>query len=173
MIGYKGPAYNDATKETAALEVLSNLAFSANSDLYQKLVVKEQKADSLFASSPSEVDPGLFEVGARVKKVDDMDYIKDQILSTIKAFQQTPPDAARLDQVRKRLRYQLALSMDNSDAIAANLAQFVALKRTPATINAFYGQLNGLTPADIQAVAKKYLTENNQTTATLISGAAK
>ena len=45
-VGFKVPAYNDATKPTAALDALAYLAFSNTSDLYQKLVVQEQKADS-------------------------------------------------------------------------------------------------------------------------------
>ena len=61
----------------------------------------------------------------------------------------TPVDAARLDAVRKHLRYQLALSMDNSDTIANILARYVALRRTPETIDKFYEQFAQLTPADI------------------------
>src|SRR5262245_12350168 len=61
-IAYKGPAYNDATKETAALDALSDLAFSQTSDLYQRLVVQEQKADAISGSGPDDVDPGLFTI---------------------------------------------------------------------------------------------------------------
>jgi zinc protease len=167
MIGYKGPAYNDATKETAALEALSSLAFSSNSDLYQRLVVKEQKADAVFGGSPTEMDPGLFEIIARVKRVEDLDYVRDQILATVEQFRKTPVDAAKLDQVRKRLRYESALRMDNSDAIASILAQYVALKRTPETMNALFDQYSKLTPADIQQAAAKYLVESGRTIATL------
>ena len=95
MIGYKGPAYSDSTKDTAALDALSYLAFSSNSDLYQRLVVKEQKADAVFGSAPSEVDPGLFEIVARVKRVEDMDYVRDQILATVKQFRDKPVEAAQ------------------------------------------------------------------------------
>ena len=44
-IAFKAPAYNDATRDSAALDALAYLAFSNTSDLYQKLVVDEQKAD--------------------------------------------------------------------------------------------------------------------------------
>src|SRR5215472_3752550 len=108
-IAYKQPAYDDTTKETAALDALSNLAFSPTSDLYQRLVVQEQKADSIGGNGASSVDPNLFTIMARVKKAEDLDYVRDQILSTIKLFQDQPVDPARLDRVRNRLRYQLAL----------------------------------------------------------------
>jgi zinc protease len=167
MIGYKGPAYNDATKETAALEALQYLAFSSNSDLYQRLVVKEQKADAIFGGSPTELDPGLFEIIARVKRVEDMNYVRDQILATVEQFRKTPVEPAKLDQVRKRLRYESALRMDNSDAIASILAQYVALKRTPETMNALFDQYSKLTPEDIRQAASKYLVESGRTIATL------
>src|SRR4051794_40469071 len=38
-IAFKGPAYTDKDKDTAALDALAFLAFSRTSDLYQKLVV--------------------------------------------------------------------------------------------------------------------------------------
>ncbi len=172
-VGFKGPAYNDATKETAALDALSYLAFSNTSDLYQKLVVQEQKADAVSGNAPGNVDPSLFEITARVKKAEDMDYVRDRILETVKAFQDKPVDAARLDTVRKRLRYQVALSMDNSDTIAQTLSYYVALKRTPETMNALYDQYAKLTPEDVQAAAK-ILVEKNRTIVTLTGpGGAK
>jgi zinc protease len=167
MIGYKGPRYDDSTTDTAALDALANLAFSPNSDLYQQLVVKEQKADSIFGNAPAEVDPGLFEISARVKRVEDLDLVRDRILATVKEFQEKPVDAARLDQVRKRLRYEMALGLDNSDAIANVLASYVALKRTPATMNALFDQYAKLTPEDLQRAAAKYLVEKSRTIVTL------
>ena len=173
-VAYKGPAYNDATKDTAALDALANLAFSNTSDLYQKLVVQEQKADSLFAGAPGSVDAGLFEISARVKKVEDMNYVSDRILETVKTFQDKPVDAARLDTVRKRLRYQVALSMDNSDTIAQILSYYVALRRTPETMNTLYDQYAKLTPQDIQQAAAKFLVEKSRTIITLTGpGGAK
>jgi zinc protease len=120
------------------------------------------------------VDPGLFQIMARVKKAGDMDYVRDRILETVKHFQEKPVDAAKLDTVRKRLRYQLALSMDNSDTIASIVSSYVALKRSPETINALYDQYATVTPEDIQKAAAKYLVERGRTIVTLTGpGAAK
>lgn len=173
-VAFKAPAYNDATKETAALDALAFLAFSNTSDLYQKLVVQEQKADLIRGNAPSSVDPALFEITARVKKAEDMDYVRERILETVKAFQEKPVDLARLDTVRKRLRYQVALSMDNSDTIAQILSYYVALKRTPETMNALYDQYTKLTPEDVRQAAAKYLVEKGRTIVTLTGpGGAK
>jgi len=95
-----------------------------------------------------------------------VNYVRDHILDTVKAFQEKPVDAARLDTVRKRLRYQVALSMDNSDTIAQILSYYVALKRTPETMNALYDQYAKLTPEDVQQAAK-LLLEKGRTMVTL------
>jgi zinc protease len=166
-VAFKVPAYNDATKETAALDALASLAFSNTSDLYQQLVVKEQLADAIYANAPSRVDAGLFEIMARVKKVQDVDYVRQRILDTVKAFQEKPVDMAKLDMVRRRLRYQVALSMDNSDTIAQILSHYIALRRTPETMNALYDKYATLTPEDVRQVAAKYLTEKGRTIVTL------
>ena len=166
-VAYKAPAYNDSTKDTAALDALAFLAFSPTSDIYQKLVVQEQKADSLYGNSPGNVDASLFEISARVKKATDMDYVRDQILATVKAFREQPVDAARLDRVRRHLRYSMALRMDSSDTIAATLARFVALRRTPETMNRLYDQYAALTPEDVQQAAARYLVDDSRTIVTL------
>ncbi len=173
-IGYKGPAYDDSTKKTAALDALSYLAFSETSELYQKLIIQEQKADELYADSPNKVDPSLFQILARVKKAEDMEYVRGQILATVQQFRDKPVDGARLDAVRKHLRYELALRMDNSEAVAQVVAGYVALRRTPDTMNKLFEQYAGLTPQDVQQAAEKYLSENACTIVTLdVVGAAK
>ena len=166
-IAFKAPPYDDTTKDTAALEALAFLAFSPTSDLYQKLVVFEQKADSLEAAPPMNVDAALFRITARVKKDAGVDYVRDLILATVKAFQESPVDAARLDAVRKHLRYSVALGMDSSDAIADTLLPYVALRRTPETMNRLFDRYAQLTPEDIQKAAAKYLVEEARTIVTL------
>jgi zinc protease len=173
-VAYKGPAYDDSTKDTAALDALSYLAFSENSELYQKLIIQEQKADALYSGSPNQVDPSLFQVLARVKKAEDVEYVRGQILATVQEFREKPVDGARLDAVRQHLRYELALRMDNSETVAQVIAGYVALRRTPDTMNKLFEQYARLTPPDVQQAAVKFLTENARTIVTLDAvGAAK
>jgi predicted Zn-dependent peptidase len=76
-------------------------------------------------------------------------------------------DPARLDAVRKHLRYSVALRMQSSDAIAGILAQFVALRRTPESMNRLYDQYASLTPEDVQKAAAQFLVDNGRTIVTL------
>ncbi len=170
-VAYKASAYTDSTRDTAALEALAYLAFSPTSDLYQKLVVTDRTAASLSADAPDEVDPALFEITARVNRAGDADSVRDQIYAAVRSFQDKPVDPTRLDAVRRHLRSALALRMQSSDAIAAILARYIALRRTPETLNLLYSQFAALTPQDIQQAARKYLSENNRTTVTLAQAA--
>lgn len=168
-IAYKGPAYMDDKKDCAALDVLEILAFSQTSDLYQKLVINEQKVDALRASSPSSVDPDLFTISARVKRVEDLPYVRNQILATVKQFQDQLPSAAKLEALKKRERYSFVLSLDNPESVGRTVAEYVALRRTPATIERYYQMLGKITPEDVQAMARKYLVESGRTIVTLTS----
>jgi len=176
-IAYKGPAYTDTTKDTAALDAFSTLVFGQNSELYQKLVVREQKLDSLSASAPSSVDPDLFAIHARLKRAEDLPAIRTEILDTVKRFQDELIAADKLEAVKKRERYGFTLRLDNSESVAQTVAEYVALRRTPETIDKLYAQYGQLTPEDLRDMARKYLIESARTIVSLTgaapAGAAK
>ena len=55
-----------------AARLLAELAFGSTSDAYKKLVLDQQKAETIFASVPMNRDPSLFEVTAIVKQPEDL-----------------------------------------------------------------------------------------------------
>jgi zinc protease len=167
MVAYHAPAYSDVEKDKAALDLLNVIAFSENSDIYQKLVVKEQKVDFIGADAENHVSPELFTVTARVKNEADVEMVKNEIVNTFKRYSTEAVPQQQLDQTRSRLRYGFALSMNSSNAIADTLAPFIALERTPATIDKLFALYDSLTPADLQQIAAKYFTDNNRTVVTL------
>jgi zinc protease len=168
-VAWKGPAYTDAAEDTAALDAISRLGFDRNSPLYQKLVIEEQKVDNLNPGPPNNLDPELFAVIARVKNAADLPSVQQQIIATAEGFASKPVDAKKLQALKEHLRYEFALRMNNSEAIASTVAQYVALRRTPETINKYYDEYDKLTPADIQNAARKYLVSKSQTVVTLTS----
>lgn len=171
MVAYRGPAYSDNTEETAALDAISRLGFDQTSALYQKLVIEEQKVDSMNAGPPNNLDPELFGVFARIKNAADVPSIQQQIIATTESFASTPVDPKKLEALKQHLRYEFALQLNNSESIAGTVAQNVALRRTPETINRYYDEYAKLTPEDIEAAAKKYLIAKNRTVVTLTSTA--
>jgi zinc protease len=66
------------------------------------------------------------------------------------------------------LRYQFALGLDSTPAIASTLAHFINMRGTPETINKRYALYQSLTPADVQRVAKAVFVESERTIVTLL-----
>ena len=98
-----------------------------------------------------------------------MDYVRDQILATFKRFAGEAVDQAKLDATRSRIRYSFALRMNSSSAVANALSPYIALRRTPETINKLFALYQQITPQDMQTAARQYFTENNRTIVTLTS----
>ena len=166
-VSFKGPAYSDTQKDKPALDLISSLGFSQTSELYQKLVIKEQKVDTIFADFEDHRDPYLLTVVARVKDPKDIEYVKGELIKAFDSYKTAAPAKEKLDAVKSNLKYSFALSLDNSEAIANNLAPYISLRRTPETLNKLYDLYASITPQDIQQMARKYFVETKRTTVVL------
>lgn len=167
LVGYKGPAYSDESKDLAALELAGNLAFSETSPLYQRLVIQEQKVDSLFYSFSNHIDPYLLIAGARIKEPKDIAYVRDEIIRAFDTISSDMTDPPRLKEVKSHLKYDFALSLDNSEAIASAIAPYIALRRTPETINRLYEIYDAITLDDLKQMTAKYFIKQHRTVVTL------
>ena len=167
MVAYRAPAFSETDKDKAALDLLSAVAFGENSDISQKLVLKEQKATFVGADIENHVDPELFTVTAQLKDASDLDYARGEIVKTFKRYATEPIPQKQLDETRSRQRYAFAMAMDSNDAIAGTLAAFVALRRSPDTIDKVFALYDTITPEDIRRAAAKYFKDTNQTVVTL------
>ncbi|MGH9904466.1 MAG: M16 family metallopeptidase, partial [Pyrinomonadaceae bacterium] len=170
-VAFRGPSYSDVEKDKLGLDLLAQVAFGENSDIYQKLVLKEQKVDFIGPDFTNQMDPELFVVLARVKEAKDVDYVRDQILATFKRYTGEAIPDAKLDATRSRLRYLFAMAMDSSDAIASTLAPFVSLRRSPETIDKLAALMGTIRPQDVRDLAAKYFRDENRTIITLASKA--
>ena len=166
-IAFHAPAYSDRDPDWAALKLLSYLAFSENSDLYQKLALQQQKVDQLDGEMVASPDPFLFTVTARVKKPEDVRYVQDQVLATLENFGATPVGKEQLEAVKQHLRYQFSLSLNNTEAVASAAARALRSERSLGTIDRLYDLYARISPEDIQRVASKYLVAKNRTIVTL------
>ncbi len=173
VVAFRGPAYSDEEPDHAALDLIAYLGFSETSELYQKLVIREQRVDILEAENLRRVDPYLFCVWARIKKEEDVASVRDEILATLARFAAEPVEPQRLERVKRHLRYRFALSLRDSEAVAAAAARYVALRRTPATIDRLFALYEQLTPATILAVARKYFVDAGRTVITLAGGGSQ
>jgi zinc protease len=167
VVAFHGPAYSDTKKDKAALDFLEAVAFGEDSELYQKLVLKEQKVDVLATSFDNQIDPELFAIISRVKDAKDVDYVREQILATLQKFSSETIPLQKLKDTRSRMKYGTALSWNSSGAIANYLAPFIALGGSPETVNRLFALYETITPEDVRDAARKVFTENNRTVVTL------
>ena len=168
-VGFFGPAFDENTTDTAAMAIIAALYFGRTSDLYKRLVVAEQKVDELEVDVPTGIDPSLFTIVARVKSLSDVQYVRDQVLQTVARARAFPVDAERLADALSFSRYSFARTLDSTERIAAVVGRYAAYHRSYRTVNDYYRTLSALTPADVLAAARRYLTDAGLVVTTLSS----
>ncbi len=166
-VAYHGPAYSDQKKDKAALDFLVPIAFGENSELYQRLVLKEQKVDMLAVSFDEQMDPELFGVVARVKDPKDVNYVRDEIIKTFDRFSHETIPAEMLEETRAHIRYSTALSWTSAEAIAGFLAPYLAINGSPQTVDRLFNLYPQITGKEVQEIAKRYFAPENRTVVTL------
>jgi zinc protease len=109
----------------------------------------------------------LLEIYARVKDPAKIDYVLGVIDETIATFRAAPPEAARLADLQKRLRYGFLMGLQTPDAVAQRVAQFVALSGDLTGLDRLYATYAAITPADVQKAAELYLLAERRTVGVL------
>jgi len=166
-VAFHGPAFSETEPAFAALDVLLDLFAGETSELYQRLVEREQVVDQLFPYFPPQKDPGLATIFARVKDPAKAVYVRDAILDAIREARRAPVSPDRLAEAVSNLRYSFARTLDNSESIAATLARFVHFRRSYDTLNNVFRVYEALTPQDLLDAARTYLTDANLVFTTL------
>jgi zinc protease len=167
LSGYHVPAFSTTNVDLPALDVLAELLFAERAPLYKKLVIAEQKVESISGSADAHVDPNLFAILARVKKPADVSYVEKTIEGEIARIAKEGVDAKTLAEVLSHVKYGFAAQLSTADRSAETAAMFVALTGDVASINAYFALYDKVTPADVKRVAQKYFTAANRTTVTL------
>ena len=166
-IAYRSPAFSPTEIDMPALDLLSQLLFSDASPLYQKLVVEEQVVDILFGGAGDHRDPKLFDIIARVKDPERVNYVESEIIAALDEAARNLPDAARLDEVKSHLKYGYAMGMNTANNVAGNLAHYIQLTGDPNAVNQVYEIYRNLTPEQVRTITKKYFVASGRTVVTL------
>ncbi len=153
----RAPAYCDSSPDCAALDLISLAGFSEGSDLYRRLVIDSQWVEDLWANRVDHIDPFLFIVTARVKQAGRLAEVRRAIEEELARFAAEPLAEERLEAVKSHLRYSFVLSMDRSEAVAAALAPYIGLRRTPETVSRIFARYAEAAPADLVRVARAVL----------------
>ena len=167
-VAYHVPAYTDSGPETAALRLIASLAFSENSELYKKLVLRDSIVDRLEQESGYHRDPFLFCVSARLKDSQKLLQVTAALTAEFERLGTVLVDEKQLRNVKSHLTYEFSLHLDNSQAIADALAVPIGLRRSPYTINSLYQEIEKVTPEQLRDVAARIFVPQGRVTVTLV-----
>jgi zinc protease len=130
-------------------------------------VIEKQWVDFIGAGAFDQADPTLYTILTRVRQTDKLGEVRAAILDQVERLHREPFDEGRLAATKSHMKYQFLMGMDNADAVANSLSHYLALTGDPQTINRVYELYDAVTPEALNAVARKYLTVETRTIATL------
>jgi zinc protease len=162
-IAFKGDAFDPANKMIASAYLLADLAFGENSEIYKKLVIREQKVQWIAGDFGFNRDPKLYDVYTRVKDEKDIEYVIGEIDATAEKFKTELVSADELENIKMRTRYGYLMRLDTPGNVASALARMIALTGGIEAVDALYKTLATVTPEDIQAAAQRYLEKDRRT----------
>jgi len=168
--GYHVPGFSTTNVDLPALDVLAELLFAERAPLYKKLVINEQKVESISGSADPHVDPNLFTILARIKKPGDVGYVQSAVSDEIARIAREGVDDRTLAEVLSHVKYGFAGQLSTADRTATTAASFIALTGTLSSINDYFALYDKVTSADVKRVAQLYFTANNRTVVTLKAG---
>jgi zinc protease len=166
-VAYKLPVFDPSDRVRVAADLFADLAFGETSEVYKRLVLDEQVVESLDAGASYNRDPGLLEIYARIKDPAKVDYVLGALDGTVAKFRESPPDAARLADLQRRLRYAFLMGLQTPEAVGGRVAQFVALSGDLSGLDRLYATHAAITPADVHAAARQYLRSERRTVGVL------
>jgi zinc protease len=168
--GYHTPGFSTTNVDLPTLDVLAELLFAERAPLYKKLVITEQKVESLSGSNDPHVDPNLFTVFARIKKPADLGYVEKAIHEEMARVAKEGVDDKTLHDVLSHVKYAFAGELSTADKTATTAASFVALTGQLESINDYFALYDKVTSADVKRVAARYFQPTNRTVVALKAG---
>ncbi|HWC96890.1 MAG TPA: pitrilysin family protein [Candidatus Sulfopaludibacter sp.] len=164
IIGYPGPKRR--SPDYYALHMVDAILTAGDSSRFRMDLVKgkesilqyEAELGFPFASARDYRDPEPYAMFIVHKPNFTSDQIVGQIQDEIAKLQNQPVDAKELERVKTQVRAGTIKEMQSSQSRAEALAQFQLADGDPELINTELDRILAVTPAQIQAAAKKYLT---------------
>jgi predicted Zn-dependent peptidase len=163
VIGYPGPKRR--SPDYYALNMIDAILTAGDSARLRQNLVKGKKSVIQyeanlgwpFASTLDFRDPQPYAIFVLHNPAFKADQIVTQLQEEIAKLQNTPVDAKELDRVKTQLRASRVQGMQGSLSRARMLAQYEVTDGKAELINTELDAMLAVTPAQIQAAAKKYL----------------
>ena len=152
------------TADDDALQVLGTVLSSGRSSrFFQQLVREQQLAPNVSAGRDGAVGPGLFRVIGTVAPGKTPQALEAAIYAEIERVKAGPIEEWEIEKARNNAKRSVVSGLTSSLSRATQLADFAANYGDPALINQRVDRISKVTAADVQRVARTYLTQENRT----------
>ena len=163
VLSWQGAAASDP--DAPALKVLDAiLSAGKSSRLYNSLVYKQQIAAESFSNADLPHDQGLFMVGAIMASGHTIPQGEAALLAEVMRLRDAPPTPAELSEAKNELLTGALRERETIEGRASSIGQALRVDGDPNAVNTELGKLQAVTAADVQRVAKKYLSDNTRMT---------
>jgi predicted Zn-dependent peptidase len=151
------------TPDFDALDELSwVLSSGASSRLNQSIVREKQLATSAGAFNPDKRGPGLFQITATVAPGKKPEDVEAALLDEVEKVKNGPIAEWEMDKAHNNAIRQQASAVTSTLARAIQLGEYALFYDNPGLVNTRAAAYRKVTAADVQRVAKKYLTKENR-----------
>ncbi len=158
-ITWQAPAAS--SEDAAALTVLDAILSSGRSSrLYNSLVFDQQIAQAAFSSASLNAQPGYFYVAAIMAGGVDVDRGQTALLAEVASLRDAPPTEAELAEAKTELTASAVRQRETIDGRGFVLGAAVIYEGDAAKANSGIAEIQAVTAADVQRVARRYLRED-------------
>ena len=178
IVGYPGPKRR--SPDYYALNMIDAILTAGESSRFRLDLVKGKKSVIQyeanlgwpFASAVDYRDPEPYGIFVLHSPAFTSAQVVDQIQDEITKLQNGPVDAKELERVKAQLRANRVKELQSSLSRARSLAQYELADGKPELINTELDAMLAVTPAQVQAAAKKYLTPEKRVVLEIVPPAA-
>jgi len=168
MIGYHKPTL--PTFEDYVFDLIDGLLTTGRtSRLYRRLVEELQLAVNVATINglPGGRYPNLFTITATPRAPHTAGEVEAEIDRELARLAAEPAAPEEIARVKNQLRAELVRGLQSNEGLASTLAYYQTLAGDWRYLTTHLARLEKITPADIQAVAAKYLRKENRTVAVI------
>jgi zinc protease len=156
-ISYRVPS--NLSPDDDSIEVLALILGSGRSSrFYESIVRQKQLATGAAAFAPNSRGPRLFRISATPIPGKSLEDLEAAIYGEIERVKSGPISDWEIEKARNATRRQFVAGLQSSLNRAIELAESALIYNSPGEVNTRYARLDKLTVADVQRVAKQYLT---------------
>ena len=160
-ISYRIPSSLSPDDDT--IDVLSLVLGSGRSSrFYENIVRQKQLAASVVSFAGDSRGPRLFRITATPAPGTSVEDVEAAVYAEIERVKSGPIEDWEIEKARNTARRSFVGGLQSSLNRAIELAEYALVYDNPGEINTRYQRLDKITAADVQRVAKQYLTKDNR-----------